>query len=112
MPKQTKPHKLDIVKGDRVRITAGKDRGKEGRVLRTDPSAERVYVEGANMVKKHSRPSQQNPQGGILEFEGGIHVSNVMLVCPNCGEPSRVRRRREDGVPVRVCKKCDRSIET
>ncbi|MDO9557417.1 MAG: 50S ribosomal protein L24 [Coriobacteriia bacterium] len=102
---------LTIHKGDKVRVIAGKDKGKEGKVLRANPHAERVVVENVHMIKKHSRPSQKNPQGGIIEMEGTIHVSSVMLVCPSCGEPTRVGRRREDGVRTRVCKKCGKDID-
>ena len=92
-------------------MIAGKDRGKEGRVLRTSPVAERAFVEGVNIQKRHSRPSQKNPQGGIIEVEGAIHVSNLMLVCPNCSEPTRVGKNRENGVRQRVCKKCGKEID-
>jgi large subunit ribosomal protein L24 len=102
---------LSIRKGDKVRIVAGKDKGKEGRVLRSDPASARVFIEGANMVKKHSRPSQRNPQGGILEYEGSVDVSNVMLVCPHCSETTRVGRIREKRVRQRVCKKCEKEID-
>ena len=105
------PKTLSIVKGDKIRVMAGKDRGKEGRVLRTNPSRDRVFVEGVSMIKKHTRPSQKNPQGGILEYEGSIHVSNVMLLCPRCSEPTRVNRNRAEGVRQRVCKKCGKSID-
>ena len=102
---------LTIHKGDKVRVIAGKDKGKEGKVLRSNPHSERVVVENVHMIKKHSRPSQKNPQGGIIEMEGTIHVSNVMLVCPSCGETTRIGRRREDGVRTRVCKKCGKDID-
>jgi len=102
---------LSIVKGDNVRVMAGKDKGKEGNVLSTSPSEDRVVVRGVNFVKRHSRPSQKNPQGGILEFEGPIHVSNVMLICPSCSEPTRIGRIREGGVRQRVCKKCGKPID-
>ena len=102
---------LTIKKNDRVRIIAGKDKGKEGRILRAYPESQRVVVEGANFIKKAQRPTQKSPQGGILQREGTIHVSNVMLICPSCGEPTRVARKREDGIRLRVCKKCDKSIE-
>jgi large subunit ribosomal protein L24 len=102
---------LTIKKNDRVRIIAGKDKGKEGRVLRAYPEAQRVVVEGANFIKKAQRPTQKSPQGGILQREGTIHVSNVMLICPSCGEATRVARKREDGIRLRVCKKCGKSIE-
>jgi large subunit ribosomal protein L24 len=102
---------LSIRKGDRVRILAGKDKGREGKVLRAYPHKERVSIEGANMIKKSTRPSQKNPQGGILQMEGSIHVSNVMLVCPSCGQPTRISRRREGGTRIRVCKKCNKDID-
>ena len=102
---------MNVKKNDKVRIIAGKDKGKEGRILRAYPESQRVVVEGANYIKKAQRPSQKNPQGGILTREGTIHVSNVMLLCPNCGEPTRVGRRREDGVKLRVCKKCDKQVD-
>ncbi len=102
---------LNVRRGDRVRVITGKDTGKEGKVLRAFPEKQRVLVEGVNKIKKHSRPTQKQPQGGILEIEGPIHVSNVMLVCPSCGEPSRVGHVREGGVRMRVCKKCGKQIE-
>ncbi|MHB1018390.1 MAG: 50S ribosomal protein L24 [Coriobacteriia bacterium] len=102
---------LTIRKGDRVRVITGKDKGKEGKVLRSMPEKERVVVESVHMIKKHARPSQKNPQGGIIEMEGTIHVSNVMLMCPNCSQPTRVSRRRDDGVRVRVCKACGKDID-
>ncbi|MDA3936506.1 MAG: 50S ribosomal protein L24 [Actinomycetota bacterium] len=102
---------MTIHKGDKVKVIAGKDKGKESRVLRAYPFKERIVVERVNMIKKHARPTQKNPQGGILEIEGTIHVSNVMLVCPNCSQATRVSRKREEGVRVRVCKKCGNAID-
>ncbi len=102
---------LNVHRGDRVKVISGKDAGKEGKVLRAYPEKQRVVVEGVNKVKKHTRPTQKQPQGGILEIEGTIHVSNVMLVCPNCGEPTRVGHSREGGVRLRVCKRCGKQIE-
>jgi large subunit ribosomal protein L24 len=102
---------LSVRRGDRVKVISGKDAGKEGKVLRAFPEKQRVVVEGVQRIKKHTRPTQQQPQGGIVEIEGTIHVSNVMLVCPNCGEPTRVGHKREDGVRIRVCKRCERPIE-
>ena len=102
---------LTIRKGDRVKVISGKDAGKEGKVLRSAPEKQRIVVENVHMIKKHTRPSQKNQQGGIIEMEGTIHVSNVMLVCPNCGQPTRVGRRREDGGRVRTCKKCGKDID-
>lgn len=103
--------KLSIRTGDKVKVMAGKDKGKEAKVLATLPHKERVLVERINMVKKASRPTQRNPKGGILEIEAPIHVSNVMLVCPSCSQPTRVGRKREDGTRVRVCKKCGNDID-
>lgn len=102
---------LNVRRGDTVRVIAGKDKGKQGKVLRAFPEKQRVVVEGVNKIKKHTRPSQKQPQGGILEIEGTVHVSNVMLVCPGCGEATRVGHVREDGVRLRVCKKCGKQVE-
>jgi large subunit ribosomal protein L24 len=108
---------LKIRRDDHVRIIAGKDRGRTGRVLRVDPKRQRVYVEGANIVKRHMRPrtlrDTQRAQelGGIVEKEGPIHISNVMLIDPDSGEPTRVGVTREGGRRVRVAKKSGKPIE-
>jgi len=102
---------MTIRKGDRVKVITGKDKGKESRVLRVYPERQRLVVEHVNMVKKHQRPTSKQPQGGILELEGTIHSSNVMLLCPSCSEATRVGRRREDGIRIRVCKKCGNDID-
>ena len=103
--------KLSIRTGDKVKIIAGKDKGKEGKVLATLPYKQRVIVERINMMKKATRPTQTNAQGGILEIEAPLHVSNVMLICTKCGEPTRVGRRREGGTRVRTCKKCGGDVD-
>jgi len=103
--------KLSIRTGDKVKVIAGKDKGKEAKILATLPYKQRVIVERINMMKKATRPSQRNPKGGILEIEAPIHVSNVMLVCPSCSQPTRISRKREDGTRVRVCKKCGNDID-
>jgi large subunit ribosomal protein L24 len=101
---------------DQVMITSGKDAGKTGRIVRTDPKKRRVYVEGLNLIKRHERPRSQgdlkNAQaGGIVEKEMPIHVSNLMVVCPHCAKPTRVGyRAAEDGKKVRFCKKCNETI--
>jgi large subunit ribosomal protein L24 len=98
-----------IRSGDEVRVIAGKDRGKTGRVLRVEPKKERLYVEGLNMVKRHVRPKQvagahtEAALGGVIDREGPIHVSNVMLVDTK-GRPTRVRIEREGGQRVRIAK--------
>jgi large subunit ribosomal protein L24 len=102
---------LTIRKGDRVKVITGKDKGKESRVLRVYPHKERLVVERVNMIKKHQRATQKQPKGGILEIEGTIHVSNVMLLCPSCAQATRVGRKREGGSRVRVCKKCGKDID-
>ena len=102
--------KLSIRTGDKVRVIAGKDKGKEGKVLSVVPYKQRVLVERINMMKKATRAKQRTP-GGIMEIEGPIHVSNVMLVCPSCSQPTRISRRREEGSRVRVCKKCGNDID-
>ena len=100
-----------IVKGDRVRIIRGNFRDMEGPVLRVIPDKERVVVEGVNMRKRHERPSEANPEGGIMTFEAPIHVSNVMLVDPAGGEASRVRVRTEaDGTKERIAVKTGNPI--
>ncbi len=104
-----------IKKGDTVEVIAGKDRGTRGEVLRVIPKKDRVVVERVNIVKKHQRPVQagrQQVQPGIIEFEAPIHLSNVMLVCPQCEARTRVGYRvNEDGRKVRVCRKCGQDIE-
>ena len=103
---------MNIKKGDKVKVLSGKDKGKEGTVLRSFPQKQRVAVEKVNMVKKALRPTQQNPQGGISTLEAPIHVSNVMLVCPACKQATRVSKRvNDEGKKVRVCKKCGKDID-
>ena len=103
--------KLSIRTGDKVRVLAGKDKGKEAKILAVYPTKERVLVERVNMMKKATRPTQKNPKGGILEIEAPVHVSNVALICPKCSQPTRIGRKREDGTRVRVCKKCGNDID-
>ena len=102
---------MHVKKGDKVKVITGKDRGKEGTILEAYPKKERVLVEGINIVKKHAKPSQDNPQGGILEIEAAIHVSNVMLIDPKTGEPTRVGYEVKDGKKVRIAKKSGQAID-
>jgi large subunit ribosomal protein L24 len=103
---------MKIRKGDTVVIIAGKDRGKRGKVRRAWPDEERVVVDGLNMIKRHSRARRAARQAGIIELEAPIHVSNVMLVCEKCGEPTRVSFRfLDDGKKVRICNSCQEMID-
>ncbi|MBU8880232.1 50S ribosomal protein L24 [Bacillus sp. FJAT-29790] len=96
---------MHVKKGDKVMVISGKDKGKTGVILASFPKQSRVLVEGVNIVKKHSKPSQVNPQGGIISQEAPIHVSNVMPVDPKSGNPTRVGYKTVDGKKVRVAKK-------
>jgi large subunit ribosomal protein L24 len=104
--------RLDIRKNDTVKVLAGRDRGKEGRVLEVEPGRSRLFVEHVNMLKRHTRPNPAKQiRGGILEKEGPIHVSNVALICGECG-PTRVQHREKaEGKKVRVCVKCGKVLE-
>jgi large subunit ribosomal protein L24 len=102
---------MHVKKGDTVKVISGKDKGKTGVVLTATPKNERVLVEGVNIVKKHTKPNQANPQGGIVSQEAAIHVSNVMLLDPKSGEPTRVGYKVEDGKKVRVAKKSGESLD-
>ena len=97
---------MRIKKGDRVRVMAGNDRGKEGVVLKVNPETNRVIVEMVNLIKRHQRPTKVNPKGGIIEKEAPINASNVMLVCPNTKKPTRIGKAiLSDGSRARVSKK-------
>jgi large subunit ribosomal protein L24 len=104
---------LSIRKNDTVLVTAGRDRGKRGRVLSVVPDRARLVVEGVNMIKRHTRPNpQRNIKGGVVEREAALAVSNVQLVCPECGAATRVGRRRlDDGRRVRICRKCEGVVD-
>lgn len=103
--------KIHIKKGDKVRVIAGDDKGAEGEVLRVIRDKYRAVVKGVNMVKRHIKPSAQNPQGKIVEMEAPIHISNLMLIDPKTGQPTRIARKRdENGKPIRVSKKSNEII--
>src|SRR2546421_11364460 len=107
------PRKRHVRKGDPVVVMAGKDRGKCGKVLSVFRLDRQVTVEKINIIKRHTKPSQQNRQGGILEREAPIHLSNVMLFCSTCQKPTRVGiKTLTDGSRVRVCRKCTQPIES
>ena len=104
--------RMEIKRDDLVRVMAGKDRGKEGRVLRVVPSEGRIMVDGVALAKKHTRAGargrggQQLQQGGIVDVEMMIDVSNVQIVCGSCGQPTRVGHRHEGDAKIRICRKC------
>jgi large subunit ribosomal protein L24 len=102
-----------IRRNDNVVVTAGKDRGKRGRVLKLQPEKNRLIVEGINFVSRHTRPNpRQNVKGGIVRRESPLHASNVQLVCPECSAPTRIGRRvLEDGRKVRICRKCQGVVD-
>jgi large subunit ribosomal protein L24 len=103
---------MRLRKGDRVYIISGKDKGKEGNILRRDLSRELIVVENVNMVTKSTRPTQKNPRGGLIRMEAPVNASKAMLVCPTCGKPTRVGRAfLDNGKKVRLCKKCGEIID-
>ena len=105
--------KTELKKDDKVKIIAGKDKGKIGKVLKVHQKKNRVLVENINMIKRHSRPDAKNRQGGIVEREAAIHWSNVMLMCSKCMAPVRIKTQiLEDGKKKRVCRKCDEIIDS
>jgi len=103
---------IRVKRGDTVAVVAGKERGKRGKVLRVLPAQERLIVEKVNFIKRHQRPTQKLRQGGIIEREGTLPLSNVMVVCTKCDRPTRVAVQvLADGRKVRVCKRCDEMID-
>jgi large subunit ribosomal protein L24 len=109
--------KIKIRKGDTVEVISGReqDRGRRGEVIKVLPDTQRLVIQGVNMRKKHQKQVQtqagRNMAPGIVEFEGPVHISNVMLVCPKCDEPTRVGVQREEGSSRRVCKSCQALID-
>ncbi len=104
--------RIRLKKGDTVKVIAGKDVGKTGKVLRVIPARGRLIVEGVNFVKRHARRTREDRAGGIHEVEASVHVSNVILMCPKCHQPTRIGNTAlADGTKVRVCRKCGEVIE-
>lgn len=103
--------KLHIKKGDTVYVNAGNDKGKTGKVLSVDIAKDRAIVEGVNMVSKHTKPNSKQPQGGIIKQEAGIHVSNLQLIDPQSGKPTRVGHKTVDGKKIRYAKKSGEEIK-
>lgn len=107
-----KKRKIHIKKGDTVYVNTGEDRGQQGRVLEVYPKQYRALVEGINMVSKHTKPNSDNPQGGIIQKEAPVHISNLMVVDPSSGEPTRVGRKPDkNGKLVRYSKKSGEDIK-
>lgn len=109
--RQSHNNKLHVKKDDTVIVITGKDKGKKGRIIAAFPRDNRVIVEGVNMVKKHQKPNAKNPQGGIIEREAAIHVSNVMHVDPKSGQVTRIGYKIENGKKVRVAKRSGEIID-
>jgi large subunit ribosomal protein L24 len=111
--KQVKAH-LGIRRGDIVKVMAGRSKGRSGKVLSVNPWKNTVTVEHASIIKRHTRPNpSKNVKGGILEKEGPIHVSNVLLVCPSCGKHTRAGHTKlPDGTRVRSCRRCNTTLES
>ena len=103
--------KIHIKKGDTVYVNAGNDKGKTGKVLSVNPSKDRAIVEGINMVSKHTKPNAANPQGGIIKQESGVHVSNLQLIDPQSGKPTRTGHKVVDGKKIRYAKKSGEEIK-
>jgi large subunit ribosomal protein L24 len=103
---------VHVKKGDLVKVLAGRDKGKEGHIVQAFPKENRVVVEKVNLVKRHQRPTADNPQGGIITKEAPIHVSNVMKVCTSCRKPTRIAHKfLDDGKKVRTCKHCGATLD-
>jgi large subunit ribosomal protein L24 len=105
--------RLHIRKNDQVEVISGRDRGKRGKVLRVIPARTRAIVERVNVIKRHTRPNpQRNIKGGVVEREGSLHLAKLMIVCPECNEPTRVRHKiLSDGRKVRTCIACEGVID-
>jgi large subunit ribosomal protein L24 len=102
---------LSIKKNDNVLVVTGKEKGKKGRVIFVDPARDKILIERINIIKRHMKPSKKYAQGGIIEKEAPLNISNVMLVCSKCGKPTRIGNTvLSDGKKVRTCKKCKEVI--
>lgn len=104
--------KTHVKKGDTVVVITGKDKGKKSKVVSVEPQKGRLIVSGVNTVKRHSRPTQKLPRGGIIEKDAPINISNVMLFCKKCSKPTRIGKKTlSDGTRTRVCKKCGEVLD-
>lgn len=97
---------------DKIEVISGKDKGRVGKVIRVNRDEKKILVEKVNIIKRHTKPSMKNQQGGIVEKEASFHVSNVMLICPKCTTTVRIGKKKlDDGHKVRICKKCGEVVE-
>ena len=104
--------KTHLKVNDQVEVIAGKDKGRVGKVIKVNATDGKAIVEKINMIKRHTKPSQTNQQGGIIEKEAALDASNLMVICPKCSKTSRVGKKiLEDGSKVRICKKCNEPVE-
>jgi len=104
--------KMGFKKGDNVIVICGEDKGKKGKVIDIFPKKNEIIVEGVNFLKKHTKPTQKSPQGGIIRQEGPMHLSNVRLICNKCNAPISIKHgKTKEGKSVRVCKKCGEIID-
>lgn len=104
---------MKIVKNDTVLVISGNYKGKKGKVLKVFPKKNRVIVEGVNFIHRHTRPTQKNPQGGVIEKEAPVDASNLMVICPKCDTPSRMGKKTlKNGKKVRICRNCEEMLGT
>lgn len=103
--------KIHVKKGDTVVVITGKSAGKKGKIVEVSPKTGKVVVEGANIVKRHTRPTQKMPQGGIIEKEAPMASSNVMIFCPKCNGPRRINKEITGDKKIRVCNKCGEAFD-
>lgn len=101
---------MNIKKGDKVKVLSGKDRGKDGKVIRVTPKEGRVVVDGLNLIKKHKKSQKRGQKGERVTISGAIDASNVQLICPKCGKASRIGHKMINDKKVRICKKCQGEI--
>ncbi|SEJ36929.1 large subunit ribosomal protein L24 [Propionispira arboris] len=103
--------KLHVKKGDTVLVLSGKDKGKQGKVVQALPKKDKVVIEGVNKIKRHTKPSQSAPQGGIISKEAPMAAAKVMVVCPACSKATRIAKKEVNGKMLRACKKCGEIID-
>ena len=102
-----------LKKDDQVEVLSGKDKGRVGKILRVNPSRNKAIIEKVNIVKRHTKPNPANQQGGIIEKEAMVDLSNLQLICPKCAKTVRIGAKfLDDGVKVRICKKCSEAVDT